>query len=87
MTAALRPKTAIMKLDDGSADGKARAHPITLGCIKRLENSIGLSQSDAVILYFHADRAWIMSSCSQGQGSPAAGKRVHRIQALDAQVD
>src|SRR5579864_1094657 len=47
------PKTAMMALDDGTADGKSDSHTVVLGCIKSLKKSVhslGI-KADARILY------------------------------------
>src|SRR5579862_490032 len=48
-----RPKTAMMALDDGTADGKSDSHAVVLGCIKSLKksaHSLGI-KADASILH------------------------------------
>ena len=44
-------------------------------------------QADATILHFDSDGAGFMQPAAQGQGSPAFEHRVHRVHAVDAQVD
>ncbi len=58
-----------------------------VGGEKCLEDFVRLPQADSAILDFHLDRSWTMNSGSYGQLSWTVDERVHRIEAVDAQID
>jgi hypothetical protein len=85
--AALRPEMPIMQFNDGTADGQAHTHSVLLGGEKGLEDAIRMLQARTAILHFDADGAGIMQPGAQDQSSPASGDGIHRVHAVDAQID
>ena len=84
--AALRPEMSMMQFNDRTADGQSHTHSVLLGGKKRFEDTIGI-RSPMPLSCTSTRIRWIMQPGAQGQGSPAFGHRVHRVHAVDEQID
>src|SRR6267154_1876274 len=83
-----RPKTAMMALDDGTADGKSDSHAVVLSCIKSLKQSVhslGI-KADARILYSEPHLIVCAAFCSDPQLPGTIVHDAHGVRGVSEQI-